>query len=130
MSELISNIVYAVLIVVIPILTKAFVDYITAKIDSISQNKESVKFEQTKKDALKLIADTVSQVSQTYVLTLKEEGKFDEEAQKKAFKMAYTNVQELLSEESKQLLIDAYGDLSKWITTEIESQVLKQKVAG
>ena len=73
------------------------------------------------------IATCVSATSQTYVDSLKAQGKFDAEAQKVAFEMSYNAVMTTLSEEAKEYLSIIYGDLTAFITTKIEAEVKAQK---
>lgn len=73
--------------------------------------------------ALDTIAECVVATNQTYVDSLKAQGKFDMEAQKIAFQKTFDNVMALLSQEAKDYLTVAYGDLTNYLTTRIEAQV-------
>ena len=73
------------------------------------------------------IADCVAATTQTYVDTLKEQGKFDTEAQKIAFNMSYTAVFNILTEDAKEYLGELYGDLGAYVTQKIEAQVRADK---
>ena len=73
------------------------------------------------------ICECVIATNQTYVDSLKKQGKFDAEAQKKAFEMTYNAVIEILSEEAKVYLASVYGDLTAYITNMIEAEVNKNK---
>lgn len=73
--------------------------------------------------ALDTIAECVVATNQTYVDSLKAQGKFDMEAQKIAFQKTFDNVMALLSQEAKDYLAAAYGDLTNYLTTRIEAQV-------
>ena len=46
---------------------------------------------------------------------------------KTAFTKTYTNVMNILSSEAKVVLTEAYGDLSAYITSQIETEVLQNK---
>ena len=78
-----------------------------------------------------LLADTVSNcvlaTTQTYVDTLKKQGKFDEEAQKVAFSMSYEAVIATLNNEAKVYLTNIYGDLENYIGKLIEAEVKRNK---
>lgn len=73
------------------------------------------------------IADCVSATTQTYVDSLKAQGKFDAEAQKIAFQMSYTAVFNVLTEDAKDYLGELYGDLGAYVTQKIEAQVQADK---
>lgn len=75
----------------------------------------------------KIIVSAANTTTQTYVEALKKAGKFDTAAQKVAFQMTMDSVLTLLNEETKQAIIDTYGDLNEWLTTEIESAVFEAK---
>lgn len=79
-----------------------------------------------------LLQDTVIScviaTNQTYVDSLKEQGKFDAEAQKIAFQKTYDSVMQILTEDVVKYLNEALGDLDKYVNTMIESQVNLQKV--
>ena len=69
------------------------------------------------------VADCVIATNQTYVETLKKEGKFDLTAQKTAYEMTKTAVMSILTEEAKKYLTLAVGDLNIYISQLIESAV-------
>ena len=75
----------------------------------------------------KTITDCVIATNQTYVDSLKAQGKFDTEAQKKAFNMTLTAVLSILNDEAKEYLTAIYGDLNTYITKQIEAAVNKNK---
>lgn len=112
--------------VVIPllgILTAYLVKIINVKIEEISTKRKS----EIEKKYLEMLGETVSNcviaTTQTYVETLKKNGKFDLEAQKEAFNQTYTAVMNILSEEAKTYLTQVVGDLNLYITQKIEAEV-------
>lgn len=73
------------------------------------------------------IIDCVIATNQTYVNTLKEKNAFTEEAQKEAFKKTYEAVMAILTEDAKEYLTLAIGDLEVYVTNRIESTVTQVK---
>lgn len=73
------------------------------------------------------VRDCVSATTQTYVESLKKQGKFDIEAQKTAFRMSFDAVMATLTEDAKEYLTSIYGDLNVYITNKIEAEVKAQK---
>lgn len=73
------------------------------------------------------IVNAVTTTTQTYVASLKAQGKFDAEAQAEAFNMSYQSVIAVLGEEARNYLNEAVGDLNEYIRTAIERQVLIDK---
>lgn len=69
----------------------------------------------------------VQATTQTYVDALKKEGRFDKEAQKKAFEMTYQAIMLTLKDDAKIYLKEILGDLDLYITNLIESMVLETK---
>ncbi len=73
--------------------------------------------------------NAVKSVFQTYVDTLKKEGKFDAEAQLVALDQAKNIALSHLCHESKKFLADNFGDVDAWLVTQIEATIntLKHK---
>jgi hypothetical protein len=74
------------------------------------------------------IAACVVATNQTYVDSLKEQGKFDAEAQKKAFSMTFEAVKATLTEEAEKYLQEVLGDLDIYIKNYIEAEVAYNKM--
>lgn len=92
----------------------------------ISELKQKSKDDVTKKylDMLNTtIANAVLATTQTYVESLKKQGKFDEEAQKIAFQQTYDAVMKVLTEEALKYITESVGDLNTYVTNQIEAQV-------
>jgi hypothetical protein len=69
------------------------------------------------------IANAVLATTQTYVESLKKQNKFDEEAQKIAFKQTYEAVMKVLTAEAMKYITESVGDLETYVTNQIEAQV-------
>ena len=133
-SILINEIFQVCLIPLLGVLTTYLVKYIQVKAEEIQlKNKEREDFEHSEKLNIyvAMLADTITQcviaTNQTYVETLKKEGKFDLEAQQIAFQKTLLAVQATLTAEAKQYLIEFYGDLDIYITSAIEAAVNSNK---
>ena len=76
-----------------------------------------------------MIFDTVTAcviaTNQTYVNSLKEQGKFDE---KKAFDMTMSAVLDILSNDVKKYMEEFTGDLNAYLTNLIEAQVYNHRM--
>ena len=133
-SILINEIFQVCLIPLLGVLTTYLVKYIQVKAEEIQlKNKEREDFEHSEKlnKYIAMLADTITQcviaTNQTYVESLKKEGKFDLEAQQIAFQKTLLAVQATLTAEAKQYLIEFYGDLDIYITSAIEAAVNANK---
>ena len=115
------------LIPLLAILTKYLVAWIQVKTKELTDVKDNEMFTKY----MTLLSDTVINcvvtTNQTYVNTLKEQGKFDAEAQKEAFNKTYEAVMRILTDDAKKYLSEVLGDLDLYINTMIESQVNFQK---
>ena len=82
---------------------------------------------ETTKKYINMLDETITScvyaTNQTYVNTLKQEGSFDAESQKKAFKATYDAVMAILTEDAKKYLTESVSDLELYITNKIEAQV-------
>lgn len=75
----------------------------------------------------KTIVECVMATNQTYVETLKKQGSFDAEAQKKAFQLTFNSVMAVLTDDAQEYLNEAVKDLTVYITNKIEAQVAIEK---
>lgn len=117
-------------IVIFPLLsvgTIYLINLIRAKNQELKNKQNSELFTQYSNMLEKTITDCVLATTQTYVEALKKEGKFDKEAQKKAFNLTYENVMKILSKDAEAFLKSAIGDLEAHITEKIEAEVKKNK---
>lgn len=110
----------------IPILGIA-TTYLALFLHSKKQEVDAKIENETAKKYINMTLDTIAEcvvaTNQTYVDSLKAQGKFDMEAQKIAFQKTFDNVMALLTQETKDYLAAAYGDLTNYLTTRIEAQV-------
>lgn len=105
------------------ILTRYLVAYIVTKKNEINANTESELAKKYQDMLANTICQCVIATNQTYVDALKKEGKFDLEAQKKAFEQTRDAVLAILDEESKKYLASIFGDLDLYISQQIEANV-------
>lgn len=113
-------------LVVFPVLSVAGI-YLTYLISvKIKELKQKTNDEAAKK-YLDMLNETISSAvlatTQTYVESLKKQGKFDVEAQKVAFKQTYDAVMKVLTDEAIKYLTTSVGDLETYITNKIEADV-------
>lgn len=109
---------------------------LTAYIVQLIKVKMAQLSEKTKNETLNkytyMLTDTITScviaVNQTYVDTLKKQGRFDADAQKEAFRRVYEQVIEILKGDALNYLDEAYSDLRGYITALIEQQVREYKI--
>lgn len=117
-----------VLIPLLAILTKYVTTWVQIKIDNLTESKDNATFTKYMNLLQSTVIDCVIATNQTYVESLKLQGKFDAEAQKIAFKKTYDAVMLILTEDAVKYLNEALGDLDAYVNTLIEAQVNLQKV--
>lgn len=127
LNELLMTIIQAVIIPAIPIVVAYLVKLLKAKTEQTATKISNELVRQYLQEAIDSVLQAVTYVSQTYVDSLKKQGKFDEEAQKIAFNTAKNIALQLLTTEAKQMIEDLYGDLMLWLDTKIEQTVKEQK---
>ena len=125
--QMLSQIFEVCVIPLLGILTAYLVQYIATKKDALIKQNDNALAAKYITMLSKTITDCVIATNQTYVDSLKSQGKFDAEAQKKAFNMTLTAVLSILNDEAKEYLTAIYGDLNTYITTQIEAAVNKNK---
>lgn len=121
--ELITQIFEVCIIPLLGVLTTFLVRYINVKMKALADTTNDEKQKKYIEMLNNTITDCVIATTQTYVDTLKKQGKFDKEAQEKAFLMTFNAVSGLLTEESKKYLNEAIEDLDLYIKQKIESEV-------
>lgn len=126
-QQLLMDLLYAVLIAAIPVLAKYLVAYLDSKKSEIEDNQKNSDFSNTITKALEIVETVVKYVSQTYVDDLKAKGTFDADAQAEALNKAMETIQSQLDEDTKNLIITAYGDLQQWLRVQIESTIKDSK---
>ena len=123
MNEIFPQIFELCIIPLLGILTTFLVLLIKTKMSELSERIS----DETAKKYVNMLAETIGDcviaTNQTYVESLKKEGRFDAEAQKQALQQTYDNVIALLSDEAKEYFAEASGDIEKLIKTKIEATV-------
>lgn len=113
-------------LIIYPVLSIAGI-YLTYLISvKIKELKQKTK-DETAKKYLDMLNETISNAvlatTQTYVESLKKQGKFDAEAQKAAFKQTYDAVMKVLTDDAVKYITETVGDLETYVTNKIEADV-------
>lgn len=120
MNDILLNIISVVVTaVVIPLISIGGTQLIKL-INKKLKNTEAAKYLTA---ATNIVLNAVRCVFQTYVEALKEQGKFDEQSQIVALTRAKDIALSQFTEETKAYIKENFGDLDKWLTTQIESTI-------
>ena len=96
---------------------------------SIANGYINNKFAQTcLQNAANAVFNAVQYVNQTYVDALKEQDKFDADAQRIAYSRALAAAKKALTQETITFIKETFGDLDSYLKPMIEAQVRSQKV--
>lgn len=120
MNEILLNIlsvvVTAVVVPLISLLGSKLVQWIGTKV----KDEKTAAF---LSKASEIVLSAVKSVFQTYVDSLKKSGSFDAEAQKTALSKATEIIKSQLGTDLTDYIKANYGDLDKWITTQVEATI-------
>lgn len=126
-TELIADVFRVCIIPLLGVLTTFFIKWVNAKSAEIKTNINDAALKKYMDMLTQTITDCVIATNQTYVESLKAQGKFDTAAQKEAFNLTKKAVLEILSGEAQEYLSTVIGDLNGYITKKIEAAVNANK---
>ena len=119
---------YLVITGILPFVTVYFANFVKSIIQKNKDNIESEQVQNLIDYAGEAISVAVMTVSQTYVDTMKRQGKFDAEAQAIAKQMAIDKAKELISREMKSAIESVYTNFDAYLDNYIETVVRESKI--
>ena len=130
MNQILLNILYIFITGCGVALTTYVVNLINKKINEIQVNTQISEYEQLNKyidNAQDAIARIVLTLSQTVVDGLKASGNFTKEAQEQVKQQAIEMAKKMITDETKNAIIQVYDDLDEFLNISIESLVRENK---
>lgn len=127
-KEFIQQLMYLVITGILPFVTVYFANFVKSIIQKNKDNIESEQVQNLIDYAGEAISVAVMTVSQTYVDTMKRQGKFDAEAQAIAKQMAIDKAKELISREMKSAIESVYTNFDAYLDNYIETVVRESKI--
>lgn len=125
--EMIAQLFDLVIVPLLAALTVYAVKWINAQANNLKTKTDNDILDKY----LEMLANTVSKcviaTNQTYVESLKKEGKFDAEAQKAAFEKTYDAVMSIISIDMIDYLTEFVGDFETFLMQSIEAEVNANK---
>ena len=125
--EMIAQLFDLVIIPLLAALTVYAVKWINAQANNLKNKTDNDILDKY----LEMLANTISKcviaTNQTYVESLKKEGKFDAEAQKVAFEKTYDAVMSIISIDMIDYLTEFVGDFETFLMQSIEAEVNANK---
>ena len=126
-TEILQNLFVVVIIPLLGLITKYIVQFSMVKNEEIKATTDNEIFKKYFDMLNKTITNCVIATNQTYVDALKDKNAFTAEAQKEALQKTYNAIMAILSEDAKDYLTNATGDLQGYIMNLIEAQVKENK---
>ena len=127
-AKLLQEILYVVVIGVLPIIVKYFTNLISAFVTEKADTLNNKKLANYVYMAQQAIHQAVLAVSQTYVDSLKNAGNFTPEAQAEAKARALALATEMITEDMRIAVTTLYGDFNTFLDTYIEQSVRATKI--
>lgn len=126
-TEILQNLFVVVIIPLLGLITKYMVQFFMVKNEEIKATTDNEIFKKYFDMLNKTITNCVIATNQTYVDALKDKNAFTAEAQKEALQKTYNAIMSILSEDAKDYLTNATGDLQGYIMNLIEAKVKENK---
>ena len=122
-TEFITKIFQVCIIPLLGVLTTFLVKWLQIKSSELQIKMDNEVANKYMDMLTNTITECVLATNQTYVEALKQQNKFDLEAQKIAFDKTSEAVMAILTEDAKKYLESAVGDLELFIKQKIEAEV-------
>ena len=125
--EILQNVLYALITAAVPVITTFVCRYLQSLYE---KNKDKIKNEKVQivlSQVADMITSAVETTTSTYVKELKANDLFNAEAQKEAFNRTYEAVTKQLTDDTKKIIIETYGDIETYIINQIEQKVEQLK---
>lgn len=122
-----SNLLQAVLIAAVPVCAGAAIVGVKAGTKYLASKTDNALAKKYLEDVGDAVSTAVTYTSQTYVDGLKNSKNFSKENQEAALQKAVEKAKELLTEDARKFLEEAYGDLNEYLISKIEAEVRRQK---
>lgn len=125
--EILQNVLYAIITAAVPVITTFVCRYLQSLYE---KNKDKIKNEKVQivlSQVADMITSAVETTTSTYVKELKANDLFNAEAQKEAFNRTYEAVTKQLTDDTKKIIIETYGDIETYIINQIEQKVEQLK---
>ena len=124
---IVNELFTVVLIPLLGLVTKYFIEFVHAKRDEVKDKINNEKINKYINMLDTTITKAVIATNQTYVEALKAQGNFDKDAQIEALNRTRNAVLATLTEEAQMYLQPAIGDIEEYIRVGIEAAVNEQK---
>ena len=126
-NEILEVVIRVIIVPIIPLLALYLKLLIQTKINEIQSKIENQNLLKQLDIAKEVLESCVVETSETYVKSLKDQNKFDKDAQLIALEQTKSKFLSIINDGTKKALESAYGDYTKWIETSIENLIKTSK---
>lgn len=126
-STILMYILYIVVILVLPVLVKWGISVMQVWLKAKTSEMENRYAAEKLNRAIEIVAQAVTETTQTFVSSLKAKGEFTKENAEEAFNMARDTATQMMSTEIVAYIEDTYNDFDLWLKSKIEQLVLYNK---
>lgn len=126
-STILMYILYIVVILVLPVLVKWGISVMQVWLKAKTAEMENRYAAEKLNRAIEIVAQAVTETTQTFVSSLKAKGEFTKENAEEAFNMARDTATQMMSTEIVAYIEDTYNDFDLWLKSKIEQLVLYNK---
>ena len=127
LSTLLMYILYIVVILVVPVVVKWGISVAQVWLKAKTLEMENRYAAEKLNRAVEIVAQAVTETTQTFVSSLKAKGEFTKENAEEAFNMAKDTATRMMSDELISYIEDTYNDFDLWLKSKIEQLVLYNK---
>ena len=112
-----------ILVAVAGIFVSLIIYAIERLIKYLSQRIKNERLRAALVTAGEIVSKVVKHTAQTFVGRLKAEGSFNKEMKTEALRLSCERAKDMMAEEVKAVITEAFGSLDKWILTNVEACV-------
>lgn len=127
--EIVKGISYIFITLALPVLVYFLCRFLYSKWNEIQKNIEDKETAKILDQVVVMVLDCVQYTNQVFVDELKKNGELTKDAAIQAFNMTKERAMAMLSERSKEIIINIYGNVDTYLDTLIEASVKQLKSA-
>ncbi len=127
MKDFFVTLLSSVCVIFISSMAVSFGNLIHAKVQQIKQSTDNKALKDLLDKFDYVVQICVDATNQTFVIDKKISSEFLDEDKAEAFEMTFKSIENLLTDDDKQKIIDNYGDVSAFIRNSIEAYIKQSK---
>ena len=127
MKDFFVTLLSSVCVIFISSMAVSFGNLIHAKVQQIKQSTDNKALKDLLDKFDYVVQICVDATNQTFVIDKKISSEFLDEDKAEAFEMTFKSIENLLTDDDKQKIIDNYGDVSAFTRNSIEAYIKPSK---